>query len=275
MRRGSGTMAGMDFDRLWDLWDFDQPAVSEQRFRATLAGAIDDEEALLLRTQLARSLGLQRRFDESAVELDAVVEWIEAGAPGATPLVRVYERLERGRMHRSSGQPERAVPLFLAALEGAQATGLDHVATDAAHMMAIVGEGDEQIEWARRALAIATASSQPRARRWIGSIENNLGWTLHDLGRFDEAQEHFELALAARIEEGDPERLRIARWTVARGLRSLGRLDEALETQRDLAANGPEDGYVEEELAELLRARGEEAEAAAHAERARKLLGQG
>src|SRR5262245_1184649 len=89
------------FDRLWELWDFGQPAVSEERFRAKLADA-DGEEALLARTQVARSLGLQNRFDECRAELDAVAERIAADDPNATPLVRAYERLERGRMHRSS-----------------------------------------------------------------------------------------------------------------------------------------------------------------------------
>jgi len=262
------------FERLWQRWDFGQPDVSEERFRTELAGA-DGEEALLVRTQLARALGLQNRFDECAVELDAVADRVAADAPEATPLVRAYERLERGRMHRSSGQPDQAVPHFLAALEVSESAGLDHVAADAAHMMAIVGEGDDQITWAQRALAIANASSEPRARRWIGSVENNLGWTLHDLGRFAEAQEHFERALQARVEQGDAELIRIGRWTVARGLRSLGQLDEALEIQRDLHANGPEDGYVEEELAELLRALGRDAEAQPHADRAKELLGTG
>jgi tetratricopeptide (TPR) repeat protein len=262
------------FDRLWGLWDFGQPAESEQRFRAELAGA-EGEAALLVRTQLGRSLGLQGRFDECRAELDAVAEQAGAGVGDATPLVRAYERLERGRMHRSSGQPEQAAPHFLAALEVAQTAGLDHVAADAAHMMAIVGAGEEQITWAERALTIANASSQPRARRWVGSVENNLGWTLHDQGRFAEAQEHFERALQARLEQGDAEPIRIGRWTVARGLRSLGRLDEALQIQRDLHANGPEDGYVEEELSELLRALGRDEEAQAHADRAKELLGQG
>jgi tetratricopeptide (TPR) repeat protein len=264
----------MDFEELWARWDFEQPSASEERFRAVLADpGINGETALLARTQLARSLGLQKRFEECASELDAVAAAGAAGSADATAVVRVYERLERGRMHRSSGAPELAVPLFLEALDQAQAAGLDHTAADAAHMMAIVGEADAQLAWAERALAIATASSQPRARRWIGSIENNLGWSLHDMGRLDEAQQHFESALAARQEQGEPEPLRIARWTVARGLRSLGRLDEALTIQRELAATGPEDGYVEQELAELLRAKGDEAGAATHANRAEELLG--
>ena len=43
------------------LWDFNQPELSEQRFRAALAGASPDD-ALILQTQIARTYGLRRDF---------------------------------------------------------------------------------------------------------------------------------------------------------------------------------------------------------------------
>jgi tetratricopeptide (TPR) repeat protein len=246
-----------------DLWDFNQPAVSEQRFRDAIAGS-DGAEADLWRTQLARALGLQGRFDECAAELDAITH--------DEPMVRVYALLERGRMLRSSKDPGQGREQFQRAFEEAEANGLAEQAADAAHMMAIIGGPDEQLEWADRALAIANASSDPRVRHWIGSVENNAGWTLHDQGRYDEARQRFERALAAREEEGDAESIRIARWSVARALRSLERYDDALAIQRDLYENGPEDGYVDEELAELYTALGRPEEAEPHARRAKELL---
>jgi tetratricopeptide (TPR) repeat protein len=54
---------------------------------------------------------------------------------------------------------------------------------------------------------------------------------------------------------------RIAKWSVARAKRALGRYDEALAEQRaleaELKAIGEEDGFVYEELGELLLQRGE------------------
>ncbi|HEY3259465.1 MAG TPA: tetratricopeptide repeat protein [Pseudonocardiaceae bacterium] len=252
------------------LWDFDRPAESEQRFRAALAsgGAYSAEDVLVLRTQLARALGLQRRFEEATAELSAV-----AADSSVSPLVRTYLTLERGRVLRSSGDQLGAKPLFVNALETARSAGLDHLAVDAAHMLAITCEGDEQIPWARRALEIAESSTDPRARRWVASVTHNLGWTLHDLGHYDEALAMWERALATRVEQaGDAERVRIARWTVARGLRSLARYDEALAIQRSLAAEGPADGYVNEEIGELLLALGQGHEAAPHFARAHALL---
>ena len=249
------------------LWDFDRPGESERRFRAALTDAAG-EDAMVLRTQLARALGLQRRSEEATAELAQVAAFADAG-----PLVRTYLALERGRVLRSSGDPEGAKPCFLAALDAALAAGLDHLAADAAHMMAITVGGEEQIPWAQRALAIAESSSDPRARRWIASVTHNLGWTMHDLGRYDEALSSWERALAARLSQGDDaEATRIARWTVARGLRSVGRFEDALAIQRSLAADGPQDGYVEEELGELLLALGRAQEAAPHFATAHALL---
>jgi tetratricopeptide (TPR) repeat protein len=252
------------------LWDFSQPAVSEARLREALSAAEGDGRAadvMLLRTQVARALGLQDRFAEANAELNAAASALDV----ASPVGRVYLDLERGRVLRSSGAAEGATPFFRTAFETAASAGLDALAADAAHMMALVGDPQAQVEWSERALAIATASTDPHTRRWISSVENNLGWTLHDLGRYEEAQEHFVRALAANEERGEPERIRIAHWTVARGLRSLGRYEEALAIQQRLAEQGPEDPYVYEELAELLTVLGRANEAPPYAERAKQL----
>ena len=75
---------------------------------------------------------------------------------------------------------------------------------------------------------------------------------------------------------GDPGRTRVARWTVARGYRALGRLDDAERMQRQLVADnrasGEEDGYVYEELAEIALARGDTAGASPWAAKAYALL---
>lgn len=248
------------------MWDYDHPDVSEQRFRDALATATGSD-ALVLRTQLARALGLQRRFAEADAELDAVPE-------SDDPLVRTYREIERGRVRNSSGDPAGARPHFLAALDEAEAAGLDDLGADAAHMMAIVEPGEAQIPWAERALTIASASDDPRARRWIGSVSHNLGWTLHGLGRYDEALAMWQRALAFREEQGQPGPLNMAHWTVGRGLRSLGRYDEAIAIQQDLLGKVESDGYVQEELGELKLATGRPDDARPHFARAHEVLSQ-
>ena len=61
-------MAAADIDA---LWEYDDPAASEARFKSALAGAGDDEKLELL-TQIARTYGLRGRFDEASRVLDEV-----------------------------------------------------------------------------------------------------------------------------------------------------------------------------------------------------------
>ena len=263
---------------LLPLWDFQRPDESETRFRALLpsvAAHPDDRSELL--TQIARAQGLQRRFDEAHATLDEAQELV-AHAPGAPGAARARVRclLERARVLNSSGQPPRALPLFLRAFEAAQAAGESYLAVDAAHMVAIVQPPEGQLAWNERAIALAEASGDERTRGWLGSLLNNLAWAYHGCGEHARALELFERTLTFRLAQGKPEPVRIARWSLARELRALGRTTEALEGQRvlaeELTAAGEKDGFVEEELAECLLALGRPGEARPHFVRAHVLL---
>ena len=259
------------------LWDFRQPALSEQRFRDALKKLPPaSDEALILQTQIARSYGLRRDFDAARRVLREQVEPQLARA-GAEP--RVRHALELGRSYASATHPPEqrtaeskalAREAFERALRLAREAGLDALAVDAVHMFAFVDEAPaDQARWAEQGLAIALASTQPAARQWEASLRNNLGLALHRQQRFDEALAQFRQAVLLREQLGDAGRLRVAHWMVAWTLRSLGRLDEALAIQLRLAreneAAGTPDPYVFEELEALYRAKGDEAEAARHA----------
>ncbi len=269
----TGSAAPLDVAWLDRAWDFDRPSESEARFRAEL-GALPAGSAaqLELLTQLARAQGLQRKFDLAQATLDAV----ERALPGNPERVAVRYLLERGRIFNSTQQPPRAVPFFRDALERARAAGEDFLAIDAAHMLGIAAPADERLQWNLDAVAMTEKSPDPRARRWLASLYNNIGWTYHDRGDYAASLAYFEKALPAWEARGNPRDVRIARWAVARAYRSLGRYDEALTIQQQLAAefaaaNAP-DGYVYEELGELFLAKGEVAAAQPNFARAYELL---
>ena len=98
--------------------------------------------------------------------------------------------------------------------------------------------------WTNEALRIVTTSADPRTRRWAGSLHNNAGWARHDAGDYAAALAEFEAAQSAYEVHGTAEQVRVARWAVARALRSLARFDEAMAIQLQLAEQGPADGYV-------------------------------
>lgn len=256
-------------DELREMWDFADLTATEERFRGRLAEPITDAQRAEVLTQLARVEGLRGDFTvghQLLADAEALAE------PDSTGRVRVL--LERGRLLRSSGAAPEALPLFVAAFVLASHRGDEDLAVDAAHMAALV-EGTE--EWTQRGVELAQTSDDPRVRRWIGPLLNNLGWAHHEAGRFKEALGAFRQALVAREQTPDEgHEVEIARYAVAKTLRALGRPAEAAELMGQAVAwtraAGVPDGWFHEELAEDYAALEWWAEAAEQADIALKLL---
>ena len=261
---------------LASLWDFSEPEVSEQRFRDALATASGDD-ALILQTQIARTYGIRKDFARARELLKDIEPRINA--TGAEAQVRYW--LELGRTYASATHPAQALTpenlelarsFYRRAWQIAQDAKLDALAVDAIHMFAFVDKAPaDQLKWGRAALAVATSSTQPDARRWEASIRSNIGRALHQLGRYDEALEEFNRALALRQQGTNARSVFIAKWMVAWTLRSLKRTDEALQVQlaleREADGAGRPDPYVFEELEILYRASGDTVRAAHYAQR--------
>ncbi|MEM9253330.1 MAG: tetratricopeptide repeat protein, partial [Planctomycetota bacterium] len=136
---------------------------------------------------------------------------------------------------------------------------------------------DAALAWSKRALDMAEAATEPRARGWRGTLYNNLGWTYHESGDFEQALSMFEASLAIEQKDGQTRLIGIARWSIAKTLRHLDRLDEALAIQTELLdhpdrQNNTSEGYTREELGECLLALDQANEAASHFARAWSLL---
>ena len=228
-------------DPLRPYWDFDDLDGTEHRFRALRAEAL---------TQLARVEGLREHFDEGDRLLDEAAQ-----EPGER--VRIRVDLERGRLRRSSGDKEAALPLFESAFEAAREAGEDWLAADAAHMCALAAPDREGVlAWTRRGVALSETSEA--AAYWAGALLNNLGWVHFDAGEHDEALAAFERALAAREREPEkPAEIAIARYCVGKALLALGRPEEAAaQLERGVAQSPEPDHYLHDELAEAYRALG-------------------
>ena len=196
----------LDQQTLDQLWDFDDPALSEDRFRAAVSeDRYDADERAELSTQLGRAIGLQGRYEEADALLDAI--------DGDEPTVAVRVLLERGRLLNSSGHPQMAVSLFEQAAELADHLGEEFLAVDALHMLAIADSAHAET-WTRSALEYASTVHDERTKRWIVALHNNLGWTLHDAGRCTEAMVEFQLAEQWAGRVGTPRQQELAREAI-------------------------------------------------------------
>jgi tetratricopeptide (TPR) repeat protein len=263
---------------IYEAWDFGNPRASMEVFAARTQTAESDSSRQIWRTQMARALGLHGDFEgarEILAKVRAAIDQLPHG-PDRHHLSARWE-IEYGRVLNAEGDPAAARPYFERAHQEAMAAAAEGLAIDALHMIAIVeGKlGGRSRVWNEQALSQAQASRDPDARRWQASLLNNLGWDFHKAGDHEGALDRFEEAARLRRQSGTPVAIEQAQWAVGRALRSVGRFDEALAVQLELASQPPgaDDGYVYQEIGENLRALGRVEQAESALARARELLG--
>jgi tetratricopeptide (TPR) repeat protein len=259
-------------DRLRSLWNFDDLDTSEARFRAQLDEETTDEGRAEVLTQLARVEGLRGAFEDGERYVKEADE-----LAGTSAVARARIDLERGRLRRSAGQKEAALPLFVSAFAIALEAGEHFIAVDAAHMAALAApDRGGFIAWTQRGVDVASPAD-PEVRYWLGPLLNNLGWEYFDAGDYEQALDAFRRALEAReLQPESREPIALARYAVAKALRALGRPDEAVPLLEQAVAwtdeVGRPDGWYHEELAETYTALGRDGDAREHAEKALAVL---
>ncbi len=253
-----------------ELWDYNDLAGSAERFREALAQVdpeIDKDRYLTLKTQIARTLSLRRRFEEAHEILDRVEAQMDRGG-----VVETRYLLERGRTFNSSKKPELAVPLFENAVKTGQAAQADFYTVDALHMLGIAAPSEARPGWNEKAIEYAEGSADERAHGWLGSLLNNMGWYYFlEEKNYAEALPLFEKTQAFYEEAGREDMENIAWWSIGKTLRMLDRAQEALDVQQSLAEK-ESDGFIEEEIGECLLALGETEAARPYFQTAYELL---
>jgi tetratricopeptide (TPR) repeat protein len=241
----------LEFDK---LWDYNNPAETEKKFRDVLPRIKDSKNQsayLQLLTQIARTLGLQMKFDEAHKVLDEA----ESQLTDKDHLPKIRYFLERGRALNSSKQKDKGKELFLKAYKTASENGEDFYAIDAAHMLGIIEPYEEAQKWNEEAMKLAEKSKDKRANNWLGSLYNNTAWNYHGNNEYEKALKLFEKNVKWHTEKNSLKQLIIAKWCVAKTLRSLNKVDESLKMQQDLLKEAEDkgihdNGYTYEELAE-------------------------
>ncbi|KAI8579835.1 hypothetical protein K450DRAFT_280539 [Umbelopsis ramanniana AG] len=226
------------FDSVWELSDNSE---IERIFDDILQHKLKDDIAAQALTQLARSQGLQGKFD-------LAIETLERSRQKSNHVIpHIRYLLEYGRVLRSSGKPDDAAPYFKKAYEAAVGVE-DFYTADAAHMLAILDPTTGPTEgraWSEEALDTARKSTHPPTKLWAAIILNNTAWDSFDQGdyqtaldRFNEATELRRMAVEHKETPRTKESYRIARWSAAYTLRHMDRLEDAFTIQKQLLSEG-------------------------------------
>jgi len=257
------------------LWNYNNPAETEVKFREALEKTSPEKdlsEHLQLLTQLARTQSLQRKFPEAHEILDGVGRQLTE----EQHIEHIRYFLERGRTFNSSGDKRNAEICFRTSLVIAKNLNQDFYVIDALHMLAIISTPQIAVGINEEALLFAENSKEERAKEWLGSLYNNLGWSYFDKGEYEKALSIFLRALKWREDKKQEKAIFIAKWCVARTLRAVERFEDALKVQLALfeesVNTGQNDGYVHEELGELFLLKNDKQKSAFHFQKAYEML---
>ncbi len=260
-----------DFDKLWNYSD---TASTEIKFKEVLNQSADKPLVYRqqLKTQIARTYSLRAMFNEAHELLDTVEKELHE----EPSLAGVRYHLERGRTFNSSGKKAEAKIHFEQAQKIAEVLNEDYYTIDAMHMLAIVAPHDEAILIQQQALIKTEESTNLSAKKWLGPLYNNLGWSYFDLGEYEKALSIFLRSLQWRESQKSAPEIIISKWCVARTLRALNKIDDAIKVQlalfEETTTTGNPDGYVHEELGELFLLKNDQLKYPFHFEKAYELL---
>jgi tetratricopeptide (TPR) repeat protein len=142
-------------------------------------------------------------------------------------------------------------------------------AIDAMHMLAIA-EPDpaKQVELNLQGIAMVEKDSSQRG--WLWSLYNNIAESYAALKDYQSALNYTRKLIEFQKERGEPDIYTLK--DEARFLRHLGHPDQSLAIIEPLVQRQPEDGWLEEELADSLHALGRHNEAHPHFVKAYELL---
>jgi len=210
----------------------------------------------------ARSYLIQGMSEEGRPWLTRAEEHADSSAPaGWSRYLGV-----RGRFEWEDGDSERATATFHEMFDYCEENELYSRAVDAAHMIALTGQPEEKLQWARKGIEMAEKGNMIG---WLGPLWNNLGWDHVDAGQYDEAREALESAREYHYMGTAEIPKLIADYSVAHVIRLQGLLDEAHDAMRDVfdRAQGLRDagnpdalewiGFSRWELGEIAISKGE------------------
>ncbi len=236
----------LNFDK---LWNYQKPAETELKFRDLLPQAKKKGKSyyLQLLTQIARTLSLQANYQEAY----KILADVSSQLTDDMHVAKVRYLLELGRTQNAEKRGELANKTFYEAFSIADKTKEWGYAVDALHMIAItysygaLESAQEKLQWEAKAISYAESKDSTNAKKWLGSLYFNAGWSYHGLKLYKEALDTFIKAAELDKANSSPDWILLDdRRTVAQMKRLVGKIDEAFAEQEQLEKENLELGEL-------------------------------
>ena len=163
----------------------------------------------------------------SACKYKEGIPWLEKAAALAKPEdSKGWSRYlgVKGRFQWQNKEEDKAVLTFKDMYEYCSNHELHSRAIDAAHMLAIVGDLDQKIEWSLKTIKEAEKGEEIG---WLAPLWNNLGWNYDDKKEYDKALDALVKAREYHYKNTLELPKLIADWSVGHAYRMVGKRAEA------------------------------------------------
>ena len=132
----------------------------------------------------------------------------------------------KGRLLWQEDKKPEATQLFMEQYEYCSKHNLYERAIDAAHMVAITGDHEQQIEWGKKGIKEA---EEGQIIGWLGPLWNNLGATYEEMHKYDSSLEAYLKAREYHYQTGTESNKMIADWAVGHAYLNLKDYGKARE----------------------------------------------
>lgn len=139
----------------------------------------------------------------------------------------------RGRFEWKQNDLPKAFATFKEMYEFCRTNNLPERAIDAAHMVAIVGTPEQQIEWGQKGIAEAEENN---ITTWLGQLWNNLAATYEEQQKYPEALDAYHKAREYHWRYGTEQNKLIADWAVGHAYLFNGDFERAGQWLRPVLA---------------------------------------
>lgn len=239
------------------FWNFDDYLQTEGVIRQLLPKEERDWAPSNIEnlTQLARVQGLQFKLSEAGSTLLQIQEIMLKNENQISDRAKIRFNIEQGRFFALSMSSVQSLKHFSKAWDLAQQSNDNFFSIEAALMLSISQPPKYQNEWLQKALAFAENTKDENAKLWLPQLYIMNGWHCFDFRKFEEALINFKKA--SEQPQLDPKSAFTIKWCLARTMRTLNQVNEALAIQqellKELTASNTTNGHVYLEIAECFQ----------------------
>lgn len=159
--------AGLNFPDFMVMWDYDNPALTEKKFKALLNLASNSQDKTYL-SELLSQIATTYVLRDEHQEAEYYLKQAQLYLADAEPRAEANYLREKARFLLATGQQDKAIDSFYASWQVARESKYDRIAIETALDLRDLLPA-ERHSWDLKAQLVAETTKDPKAQQWISN----------------------------------------------------------------------------------------------------------